>query len=289
MMKSYSLKWDQFSLELGSRTCIMGILNATPDSFSDGGKFYTYDAAVAQGRKLVDDGADILDIGGESTRPFADPVPAQEEMDRVIPVIEKLSSQIDVPISIDTTKAVVAREALNAGAAVINDISALEKDPGMAKVAAEKSVPIILMHMKGTPETMQINPDYDNLLGEITVYLEKRVSTALKAGIKPENIILDPGIGFGKTVEHNLMLIKHLSKIIKIGYPVLMGPSRKSFIQKILTKSSGKDVSAKDIDTETATLAAVAASLLNGAHIVRVHDVGLLKPFARIIDAIQTV
>ena len=235
-MQPFTLEFGRFRLELGPETCIMGILNATPDSFSDGGKFNTFETAVNQGIKLAEDGAHILDIGGESSRPFATPVSEQEELDRVIPVIETLSKRIDIPISIDTVKSVVAKEALNAGAAIINDISAFEKDPAMADLAAQKDVPVVLMHMKGTPQTMQLSPDYDDLMFEITNYLESRAAYALKKGIQKNRIILDPGIGFGKTVEHNLVLINHLEKIIALGFPVLIGPSRKSFIQTFLTQ-----------------------------------------------------
>ncbi|MFH1154112.1 MAG: dihydropteroate synthase [Pseudomonadota bacterium] len=267
----------------------MGILNATPDSFSDGGKFLGYDNAVAQGLKLVEDGADILDIGGESSRPFAQPVSAQEEMDRVVPVIEHLARIIGVPISIDTTKAGVAREAIRAGAAIINDISALEKDPDMARLAAEKKVPVILMHMKGTPETMQIKPSYTDLMAEITTYLSLRAEAAIQAGIPRDRIILDPGIGFGKTVEHNLTLIRRLNILSGLGYPVLMGPSRKSFIQKILSQAAGSAVKAHSMEAGLGTQGAVAACVMNGAHIVRVHDVASVRPLVQVINAVQTV
>ncbi|MCK5695988.1 MAG: dihydropteroate synthase [Desulfobacula sp.] len=286
-MTLFSLDFDKFLLELGSETCIMGILNATPDSFSDGGKFNTLETAVNQGIKLVGDGAHILDIGGESSKPFATSVSEFEELDRVIPVIENLSKRIDVPISIDTVKAVVAREALNAGASIINDISAFEKDPAMADLAAQRGVPVVLMHMKGTPETMQVYPNYNDLMLEITNYLKSRADNAMERGIQRKNIILDPGIGFGKTVEHNLVLINHLEKITALGFPVLMGPSRKSFIQNILSKNSKTPVEANNIKAEYGTLAAVAASILKGAHIVRVHDIEKVKPFTRIIDSIR--
>ncbi|MCD4721865.1 MAG: dihydropteroate synthase [Desulfobacula sp.] len=286
-MQPFALEFDRFLLELGPETCIMGILNATPDSFSDGGKFNTFETAVNQGIKLVDDGAHILDIGGESSRPFATPVSEQEELDRVIPIIENLLKRIDIPISIDTVKSVVAREALNAGAAIINDISAFEKDPAMADLAAQRNVPVVLMHMKGTPETMQVNPNYNDLMLEITTYLESRAVYAMEKGIQKNNIILDPGIGFGKTVEHNLVLINHLEKITTLGFPVLMGPSRKSFIQNILNKNDKTPVGPDDIKTEYGTLGAVAASILNGAHVIRVHDVEKVKPFTRIIDSIR--
>ncbi|MCP3872314.1 MAG: dihydropteroate synthase [Desulfobacteraceae bacterium] len=286
-MQPFTLEFGKYPLELGPKTCIMGILNATPDSFSDGGKFNTFETAVNQGIKLVEDGAHILDIGGESSRPFATPVSEQEELDRVIPVIENLSKRIDIPISIDTIKSNVAKEALNAGAAIINDISAFEKDPAMADLAAQRNVPVVLMHMKGTPETMQVDPNYDDLMLEITQYLELRAAYAMEKGIQKNNIILDPGIGFGKTVEHNLVLINHLEKITALGFPVLMGPSRKSFIQNILTQKENSPVGPDDVRTEYGTLATVAASILNGAHIVRVHDVKKVNSFTHIIDSIR--
>ncbi|MFA5904781.1 MAG: dihydropteroate synthase [Desulfobacula sp.] len=286
-MTSFLLEFGRYKLDLGPKTCIMGILNATPDSFSDGGRFHTFETAVQQGLKLVEDGAHILDIGGESSRPFAAPVSEQEELNRVIPVIESLSKQISIPISIDTVKSGVAKKALDAGASIINDISAFEKDPAMAGLAAERQVPVILMHMKGTPETMQINPDYDDLMTEITSYLASRTDYACKKGIRKDRIILDPGIGFGKTVEHNLVLINHLEKVIALGFPVLVGPSRKSFIQKILSEKQKTPVGPDHIRTEYGTLAAVAASVMKGAHIVRVHDVEKLKSFTRILDSIR--
>ncbi|MCG8566005.1 MAG: dihydropteroate synthase [Desulfobacterales bacterium] len=286
-MTPFHLKFDKFELELGPRACIMGILNATPDSFSDGGKFHSFDNAVSQGIQLVEQGAHILDIGGESSRPFAEPVSAQEEMDRVVPVVEALTKEIDVPISVDTVKASVARAAMDAGATIINDISAFEKDPEMVTLAAERDLPVILMHMKGTPETMQVNPDYDDLMGEITSYLQERAEFAMAQGVSRENIILDPGIGFGKTVHHNLVLIQQLEKIEALGYPILMGPSRKSFIQNILTQRENTPIGPDHAKTEYGTLAAVAASLHKGAHIVRVHDVQQVKAFTRILDAIR--
>lgn len=286
-MQPFTLEFDRYKLDLGPKTCIMGILNATPDSFSDGGRFYTFETAVRQGLKLVKDGAHILDIGGESSRPFAAPVSEQEELDRVIPVINALVKQISIPISIDTVKSGVAKQALDAGASIINDISAFEKDPAMADLAAQRQVPVILMHMKGTPETMQVNPDYDDLMTEITSYLASRADYAVKKGIKKEHIILDPGIGFGKTVEHNLVLINHLEKITALGFPVLVGPSRKTFIQKILSEKEKIPVGPDHIRTEYGTLAAVAASVLKGAHIVRVHDVEKLTSFSRILDSIR--
>lgn len=286
-MTAFTLEFDRYKLELGPRTCIMGILNATPDSFSDGGRFNRFDTAVAQGLKLAKDGAHILDIGGESSRPFAPPVSENEEMDRVIPVIEALVKEISIPISIDTVKSVVAKYALDAGASIINDITAFEKDPAMADLAAERQTPVILMHMKGTPQTMQVNPDYDDLMAEITVYLASRADYAIKKGIRKDRILLDPGIGFGKTVEHNLVLLNQLEKITALGFPVLVGPSRKSFIQKLLSEKEKTPPGPDHIRTEYGTLAAVAASLMKGAHIVRVHDVEKVKPFTRILDSIR--
>jgi dihydropteroate synthase len=212
-MKTYRLSWGKHRLVLGKRTCIMGILNVTPDSFSDGGNFFTFNEAVAQGQKLFEEGADILDIGGESTRPFSDAISDEEEIRRVIPVIENLSARIHIPISIDTTKAAVARKAIQAGASIINDVSALRLDPGIADVAAEYDVPVILMHMLGTPKTMQADPVYDDLIKEIKEFLNNAVDYAESKGISKSKIIIDPGIGFGKTVEHNLLLIKHLDEI----------------------------------------------------------------------------
>ncbi len=286
-MSQFSLQFNNFNLELGFQTCIMGILNATPDSFSDGGRFNTFETAVEQGIKLAEDGAHILDIGGESSRPFATPVSEQEELDRVIPVIENLSKLINIPISIDTVKSNVAKEALNAGASIINDISAFEKDPAMADLVAKRDIPVVLMHMKGTPKTMQIDPGYDDLMFEITDYLKSRAEYAIQKGIQKKNIILDPGIGFGKTIEHNLVIINHLVKITDLGFPVLMGPSRKSFIQNILSKKENVKIDSDNIKTQYGTMAAVAASILNGAHIVRVHDVEKVKSFTHIIDSIS--
>lgn len=286
-MSSFVLEFNGYRLDLGSRTCVMGILNTTPDSFSDGGRFNTLEAALRQGRKLVADGAHILDIGGESTRPFSAPVSESDEIQRVVPVIRALAGEIGVPISIDTVKSGVAAAALDAGASIINDISALEKDPAMADLAAEKDVPVILMHMKGSPQTMQVNPVYDDLMTEIADYLSERAAHAMSRGIRRERIILDPGIGFGKTVEHNLTLINRLERIVDLGFPVLMGPSRKSFIYKILSGQGSRSTGPDHARTEYGTLAAVAASILKGAHIVRVHDVEKAGPFTRILDSIR--
>jgi len=263
----------------------MGVLNTTPDSFSDGGKYFSFDSAVAQGEKLVEAGADILDIGGESTRPFSDPVSIEEEIRRVVPVIKALAPRIDIPISIDTTKSVVAEEALAAGASIINDISALRFDPDLADLAARHDIPVVLMHMKGTPETMQRSPVYRNLLEEIKSFLAERADFARQKGIAPSRVIIDPGIGFGKTFQQNYQLIRNLHVFESLGYPVLVGPSRKAFIRNTIDEN-GLPPDAPE--AETGTQAAVAASVLNGAHIVRVHDVANSRATLKIIDAIKT-
>jgi dihydropteroate synthase len=288
-MKIYNLEWGNHRLVLGNRTCIMGILNITPDSFSDGGEFFTFDDAVAQGLKLFEDGADILDIGGESTRPFSDVVSVEEEIRRVIPVIETLAARISIPISIDTTKTGVARRAIEAGASIINDVSALRLDHGLADVAAEYDVPIILMHMLGTPKTMQTNPVYDDLINEIKRFLENAVDYAQSKGISKSKIIIDPGIGFGKTVEHNLSLIKHLHEFKTLDVPILIGLSRKAFIRNILKDTTVKDINPDLPVVELGTQASVAVAVLNGAHMVRVHNVANTRTTLKIIDAIINV
>lgn len=288
-MKTYDLVWGKNRLVLGKRTCVMGILNVTPDSFSDGGEFFTLDDAVAQGQKLFEDGADILDIGGESTRPFSDAVSVEEEIRRVIPVIENLAARISIPISIDTTKAGVARRAIQAGASMINDVSALRLDHGLADVAAEYDVPVILMHILGTPKTMQADPVYDDLIKEIKGFLKNAVDYAQSKGISKSKIIIDPGIGFGKTVEHNLLLIKHLHEFKTLDVPILIGLSRKAFIRNILKDTTVKDINPDLPVVETGAQASVAASVLNGAHMVRVHNVANTRTTLKIIDAINNV
>jgi dihydropteroate synthase len=285
-MNPYTLAWNNHTLEIGHRTLIMGIVNVTPDSFSDGGQFHSLKAALAQARRLTDAGADIIDIGGESTRPFADAVPVDEEMDRVIPVIEQLVKHIDVPISIDTTKAVVAEAALQAGAAIINDISAMRLDEGMAAVAAKGGVPVILMHMKGEPRTMQMDPTYENVVTDVRDFLAQAIATCVNAGIRRDKIIIDPGIGFGKTGRHNLELIKHLKDLADLDAPILVGPSRKRFIRDLLKDPSQNDIPPDRPEVETGTQAAVAASVINGAHIVRVHNVANTKAMLDVLHAI---
>lgn len=286
-MDTYNISWGKHSLVFGPQTLIMGILNVTPDSFSDGGNFFTFNGAVAQGAKLIADGAHILDIGGESTRPFSDPVSDEEEIRRVVPVIEKLVSQTSIPISIDTTKAAVARRALEAGASIINDVSSLRHDQDMADLVAESGVPVILMHMLGTPKTMQVDPVYDDLMGEIKAFFKKSIDYAVGKGISKSKIIIDPGIGFGKTKTHNLLLIKYLRKFKTLGVPVMIGPSRKAFIRNILKDDAVEDIQPDLPVVEIGSQAAVAASILNGADMVRVHNVANTHQTVKIIDAIK--
>jgi len=286
--KIYRLSWAGHDLELGRRTCIMGVVNVTPDSFSDGGKFFSHEDAVAQGQKLAADGADILDIGGESTRPFSDPVSADEEIDRVVPVIERLADRVTIPISIDTMKAEVARRAIEAGASMINDVSALRFDPAIGEVARQFGLPLVLMHMLGNPKTMQESPAYDNLIADISDFLKEAIERAQKHGISKSKLIIDPGIGFGKTVSHNLFLIRNLEAFAALEVPILIGPSRKAFIRKLLKDEQTDDLQPDLPVVETGTQAAVAAAVLSGAHIVRVHNVANTRATIRILDAIRS-
>ena len=274
----FIIRSPHFTLELDKRSLLMGTINVTPDSFSDGGQFFDIEQAVEQGEALAASGADLLDIGGESTRPFSDPVPLEEELRRVIPVVNKLAKRISIPISIDTCKSQVARAALDAGATIINDISGLRFDPEMLQVAAAAEVPLVLMHMLGTPRTMQVEPHYGSLLSEIIAFLEERIQFACAGGISRDRIIVDPGIGFGKTVDHNLYIIKHLDAFAALGQPILLGPSRKSFIGAVLDKQVN--------EREPGTWAAVCAAILKGAHIVRVHEVATCRQIVDMIDAI---
>jgi len=255
----------------------MGVLNITPDSFSDGGKFIDPQKATDHALKMEAEGADIIDIGGESTRPGARAVSVEEEIDRVIPVIEFIRRHSDIPISIDTQKSFVAEAALQSGADIINDVSALSTDPRVGEVTARYHAPIILMHMQGDPRSMQNDPRYDNVVPEIKTYLANQAELALSLGIK--DIILDPGIGFGKTVEHNLTILRELKDFTTLGYPLMVGVSRKSFIGKIL----GGDVD----DRLEGTAAAVAFSILKGANIIRVHDVRFMKRIAVMVDTLS--
>ncbi|MFW5854048.1 MAG: dihydropteroate synthase [Thermodesulfobacteriota bacterium] len=286
-MKTYTLAWNGRRLELGTRTRIMGIVNVTPDSFSDGGRFYDPDAAVAQGERMAEAGADMIDIGGESTRPYSDPVSEEEEARRVLPVIERLGARISLPISIDTTKSGIAERALEAGADIINDVSALRVDPLLAQVAARAGVPLILMHMKGTPKEMQKNPRYDDLIGEIKSFLAEAVHRAEAAGVSRSNIIVDPGIGFGKTFAHNLQVLNRLEAFAELDLPLLVGSSRKAFIRNLLKSKDQTDLDPESPLVAKGTQATVAAAVLKGAHIVRVHDVEDTRITVRIIDAVR--
>ena len=265
--------------KFGSRTYIMGILNVTPDSFSGDGVGHDVGKAVELARKMVEDGADIIDIGGESTRPGAEPVTTEEEIKRTIPVIKKLSKTINAPISIDTAKSEVARLALENGASIVNDITGLESDPKIIGVVGEFNAKLVVMHIKGTPQTMQNSPKYGNLLQEVKDKLKIIIKNAEAGGIKKENIIIDPGIGFGKTVEHNLEIINRLAEFKEFNLPILIGPSRKSFIGKLLGAEPDKRI--------FGTLASAAIAINNGADIIRVHDVKQMKQVAVIADAIS--
>ena len=264
--------------QVGDRPLVMAILNVTGDSFYDGGRYADRGAAVDRALAMCDDGADIIDVGGESTRPGAESVPAAEEIRRVVPVISELAERIDVPVSVDTYKAEVAKEALAAGADIINDISALRFSKGMADLACSTGAPVILMHIKGTPRDMQNDPVYGDVIGEIRDFLEDRVEYAVSKGIDRDVLVVDPGIGFGKTTEHNLRIISGLGSFREIGCPVLIGPSRKSFIGNVL-----------DLPLEErleGTAAAVAASVMNGADIVRIHDVKEMVRVVKLTGAI---
>lgn len=274
------LSWRNHSFDFSKKTYIMGILNITPDSFSDGGLFFDRAAAIEQALRMAEDGADIIDIGGESTRPGSEPVPVEEELKRTIPVIEAVVKEISVPISIDTYKADVARRALDAGASMVNDVSGLRYDPQMAQVVAFHEVPAVIMHMKGQPKDMQQNPSYEALVPEILDYLRASIRLAKDAGITEDMMIVDPGIGFGKTFEQNLRIIHDLREFTLLEKPVLIGVSRKAFIGKILG-----DVS--PVERLEGTTAAVAVSILNGADIIRVHDVKEMARVAKVADAIK--
>jgi dihydropteroate synthase len=275
----YSIRCQKRILPLGKRTLLMGVLNVTPDSFSDGGLFFDKEKAISHALRMVEGGADIIDIGGESTRPGSKPLEIEEELRRVIPVIESLAKEVDVPLSIDTYKSTVAQRAIEAGAEIINDISGLHFDPSLAKVAAKNDTPLILMHIRGTPETMQKDVHYDSLFSEILQYLKESIQRAESTGLDPRQIIIDPGIGFGKTAEDNLLIIKNLYEFRILGKPILLGTSRKSFIGKILNTEVG--------DRLEGTLSSIAISVLNGAHIIRSHDVLQAKKAIAVADAIR--
>jgi len=276
---TFSLETPRRTVELGKRTLVMGIVNVTPDSFSDGGRFEGPDDAVEHACVLAEEGADIIDVGGESSRPGAEAVSLEEERERVIPVIRNLMRRVTVPISIDTRKAVIAREAIEAGAEIVNDISALTHDKAMADVVARHEVPVVLMHMRGVPETMQTGDlAYRCIRGDIISFFRERIEAAVSAGIEQSKIILDPGIGFGKTAADNMRLLKYLDEFAVLGCPILVGTSRKSFI--------GAVTGQKPEDRMEGTAATVTAAIMKGAHIVRVHDVRAMKRVVEVTDAL---
>jgi dihydropteroate synthase len=275
----WMLKTSRREMVLGDRTRIMAILNVTPDSFSDGGRYGCPEAAVAAGVHLAEAGADILDIGGESSRPGAETVSTEEELRRVIPVIKALSGKVHIPLSIDTTKSVVAREALDAGAEIINDISSMRFDAGMPAVMASSGAAVVFMHMRGVPQTMQQGDlHYPSLMAEIIDFFHERLNAAQSVGIMPDRIIIDPGLGFGKSRSDNLKLLRHLAEFKALGRPILTGPSRKSFV--------GQSDDQGPQDRLEGTVAAVTAAIMNGSHLVRVHDVGAAKRAVAVADAV---
>jgi dihydropteroate synthase len=275
--KEFVLRCRSGDLRLGKRTLIMGVLNITPDSFSDGGLFFEPHKAIEHGLRMAEAGADLIDVGGESSRPGSDPVPLDEELNRVIPIIEELASRLQIPISVDTYKSQVAERAIEAGAQMINDISGLRFDPQMPTVAVRYDTPLIIMHIKGIPKMMQQDPLYENLMGEIIDYLREGMAKAEQEGVDPHQVIIDPGIGFGKRVQDNLLIINRLSELNTLDRPLLIGTSRKSFIGAVLDA----EVNQRGIGT----LASVAVSILKGAHIVRVHDVAPIKQTVDMVDA----
>ncbi len=275
------MKSDSFNTWLNDdnkKPLVMGILNVTPDSFSDGGKYNNLIKAIDHAIKMEDEGADIIDIGGESTRPGAKPVNIEEELERVIPVIEGIRKKSNITISIDTYKSFVAGKAISVGANIINDISGLRFDNNMIHFASEAQVPVIVMHMLGNPQNMQNDPSYANLMEELITFFQERVDLLTSNGINKNNIILDPGVGFGKTVDHNFILIRELSRIVDLGFPVLFGPSRKSFI--------GNTLKLPLEDRIEGTAAAVTVAIMNGSRIVRVHDV---KEMLRVVKMTENI
>ena len=274
------LVWKNFCLDFSKKIYIMGILNITPDSFSDGGLYFDKFSAIDRANQMVEEGADIIDIGGESTRPGSEPISIEEELRRTIPVIEAIAGKIKVPISIDTYKSEVAKAALDAGASMVNDISGLRFDPKMPEVVSEYKVPVVIMHIRGKPKDMQQYPNYEALIPEIMDYFRMGIKIATQTGISEDKIIIDPGIGFGKTSEHNLEIINNLREFTPLEKPILIGPSKKAFIGKILGDASATE-------RLEGTAAAVSISIINGANIVRVHDVKEMGKVAKVADAVK--
>ncbi len=272
-------EWPQYKIDFSAGTVVMGILNTTPDSFSDGGNFLDIDKAVAHAVRMAENGAAIIDIGAESTRPGSQPVAAAEQINRAIPVIEKLSTKIHIPVSIDTSNFEVAKAAVDAGAAMINDITALA-DERTANLAAEKNLAVVLMHKKGTPQTMQNNPQYQDVVEDVLNFLTQRAQFAQQCGIKKDNIFIDPGIGFGKTFEHNIALLKNLQKFVKTGCKVLLGTSRKRFLGQLTAKE-------EPAQRDFATAATVALAVKAGVSVVRVHNVEAIADVVKVANALR--
>jgi dihydropteroate synthase len=279
LRSDYKINCGGKILDLGSRSHIMGILNVTPDSFSDGGNYIDAMKALTHARTMAAAGADIIDIGGESTRPGAAPVSEEEELRRIIPIIERLSAELAVPISVDTYKSSVAKKAIGAGAGIVNDISGLRFSPDMADVVADSDAAVVIMHIKGTPRNMQRNPVYDDVVGEIMAYFEEGLRIAEKAGVDREKIFIDPGIGFGKTLEHNLILLDRLDEFQALGRPIVIGTSRKKFIGTVL------DIPEPEQRVD-GTAATIVLGIERGAHVVRVHDVARMAQVAKMTDTI---
>jgi dihydropteroate synthase len=279
--RRFRLRLPARTLALGERTLVMGILNVTPDSFSDGGLYLDADAAVARAVAMEAAGADIIDVGGESTRPDSAGISASEEIRRILPVIEELRGKIRIPISVDTSKAEVAEAAADTGAEILNDVTGLQNDPRIAEVTQRRKLGLILMHMRGTPKTMQKAPFARDVIRDVTSGLRRSVALALKAGVARSQIIVDPGIGFGKSYEQNCEIIRRLPDLAKLGFPLLVGTSRKSFLGAALNRDAGSD-------RIWGTAATVAASILQGAHIVRVHDVTEMAQVARVTDVVRS-
>ncbi len=278
LRKTFRLAAGNKVLELGNRTLIMGILNATPDSFSDKGRYFELNAAIDRAWEIAKEGADILDIGGESTRPGSTGVGEEEELQRVVPILESLSGRYPLPISVDTSKSGVAHAALERGASILNDITSFQKDPQIGAVAARYGAVVVLMHMRGTPHNMQTLPASPDILKDIELWAKDAVARAQNSGVSSDKIVLDPGIGFGKTAAQNFEILRNLDRLAAAGFPILVGTSRKSFIGSILKKPAGELV--------LGTGATVAASIVFGAHIVRVHDVAAIREVADVTDAI---
>src|SRR5207249_3219961 len=266
-------------IPLNSGVLLMGVLNVTPDSFSDGGRYDEPEAAVEHALAMIEQGADLIDIGAESSRPGSDPVEEEEEIRRLLPVITAVCRQVSIPVSVDTTKAGVARRALDAGAAIVNDISALRFDPLMGQVVAKAGAGLVLMHMQGTPKSMQRDPQYRDVVAEVRQFFIERMKTAEDVGIDPEQILLDPGFGFGKNVTHNLTLLMQLDQLAALGRPMVVGVSRKAFIGQVLDRQVGERL--------MGTAVAVVVAVLRGARIVRVHDVRPMRDVVRMVEAIR--